>query len=69
MKIGTQESIMDGWLYECKDHKKLVMPEWITQVDGECKEVGQSKWILFFKSKGKSYCTLNLDNLEKLIKN
>ena len=61
MKAESVQSVFDGIGIECKNHKKLSVPEWIEQIDVATKDAGIpfGRWLIAFKHKGRFYYILN----------
>ena len=59
MKIGQEVSSMDTFIIECKNTKRLVIPEWIKQVKGEMIDSNKKRFILVFNIRGEKYFMTN----------
>ena len=59
MKSEKKESIFDGILVECKNHKSLRVPDWIEQTKGEIIDASLSKFFIAFNIKGEKYFIFN----------
>ena len=68
MKMEQKPTIFDDVLLEMKDQNQISMPTWIKQTESEAIDANLTKWLIFFKHKGKIYVTLPMPYLEKLIK-